>query len=63
MKDDNVLRFKHLSGSFEEMRAQNKKDWEEAHKAIDQGKPICLSDLIGNAENVYIARLKNGRAV
>ena len=53
-----AVRFKQPEGTLEEMREQQKKNWQEAEKAIDEGKPICLSDLIGGAENIHLVSIK-----
>jgi hypothetical protein len=41
-----------------EAKAESDRVWAEASKDVDDGKVICLSDLIGAAENVMLVRIK-----
>ena len=50
-----VIRYKKVNGSRQEKIKQFNKQWNKAEKDAQSGKLICLSDLIGNAENIHLA--------
>ena len=50
-----AIRFKKVTGTRSEKIEQYKKQWEKAEKDIKAEKVICLSDLMGNAENIHLS--------
>jgi hypothetical protein len=55
-KDREVIRFSPIV-TLQELHDQFK----EFEKKASEGKIVCISDLIGNAEDFYIKNLNKGR--
>ena len=53
------LKNKTLKGKISEYE----KNWDKAEEAIKKGQVICLSDLIGQAEDIYLTNLKTPQGV
>lgn len=49
---DNVIRYKELTGSRSQKKAQLNEQLIKFEKDAEAGKVLCLSDLIGNAESL-----------
>ena len=56
----NALRFPKLENkTLKGKISEYEKNWDKAEQAVKKGQPICLSDLIGQAENIYLTRIDN----
>jgi len=55
--DEEVVRYKQVSGTLEEKKQQFKKQLDKFSKDAQKGKVLCLTDLLINAEDIYIEEL------
>ena len=58
MNGKRVIEYPPVSGSLAKMRAQFREQLEDFSKKAEAGETICLTDLIGNAERIHIAEVK-----
>ena len=47
--------------THEERQAEYKENWKKAEQTVAEGKPICLSDLTCQAEQLHIERIEKPR--
>ena len=50
-----VIRYKKVNGSRQEKIKQFNQQLDKFEKDAQSGKLVCLSDLIGNAENIHLS--------
>jgi len=54
-----TVRFKNTGQTMQEKRAQYKQNWDRASEYVKAGRTICVSDLIGQAEDIFVNNLNN----
>jgi hypothetical protein len=60
MKDNDVVRFSKLKNiTVKGKISEYEKNWKKAKAAIEKGQVICISDLIGQAEDIHLTDLEN----
>lgn len=58
-----VVRFSTKAKTLRGKISAYEKNWEKAKKSIEKGKVICLTDLMVQAEDIYLTRRKKAQEV
>ena len=57
LKEEPIV-YKKVTGTLEEMKEQNKENWDQAEQDVAKGKVISLTNLIGGAEDIHIKQVR-----